>query len=84
MVLHIAPGRRLPEHSHTGLELTLVLRGAYSDEAGHYPAGTLAVKEPDSRHTPVADARSGCICITAVKGMVFSGWKGWVLNKFWR
>ncbi|NIO42734.1 MAG: transcriptional regulator, partial [Burkholderiales bacterium] len=31
-MLHIAPGKALPEHGHGGTEMTLVLSGAYRDE----------------------------------------------------
>ncbi|MBU0859214.1 MAG: ChrR family anti-sigma-E factor, partial [Alphaproteobacteria bacterium] len=72
MALHIAPGRKLPEHKHEGLELTLVLRGAYSDEQGTYVAGTLTCNEPGTTHNPVAHDTDGCVCISAVKGMVFT------------
>ncbi|MBL6081381.1 cupin domain-containing protein [Belnapia sp. T18] len=41
-LLRIKPGTALPRHSHRGTELTLVLKGAFADETGHYGPGGLA------------------------------------------
>jgi putative transcriptional regulator len=64
-LLKIAAGRRMPEHGHGGTELTLVLDGAYSDQAGRYCAGDLQDVDCDVEHQPVADERLGCVCIVA-------------------
>ena len=41
-MLHIAPGKAVPEHGHGGAELTLVLSGAYRDELGLFGPGDIA------------------------------------------
>jgi putative transcriptional regulator len=82
-VFDIAPGRRLPGHRHRGTELTLILRGAYSDERGHYTEGTLAVTGADAQHSPVADAQRGCLCITATQGLYFTGPLGRLMDILW-
>ena len=84
MALDIAPGRAMPRHEHTGIELTLVLRGAYNDEFGHYPAGTLAINEAGTIHTPIADARQGCVCVSAVQGVRNTGLFARLLSHFFR
>ena len=84
MALDIAPGRAMPQHEHTGVELTLVLRGAYNDEFGHYPAGTLAINEAGTIHTPVADARQGCVCISAVQGVRNTGFVARLISHFFQ
>jgi putative transcriptional regulator len=84
MALDIAPGRAMPRHEHTGVELTLVLRGAYNDEFGHYPTGTLAINEPGTVHTPVADARQGCVCISAVQGVRNTGFVARLISHFFQ
>jgi putative transcriptional regulator len=84
MALNIAPGRAMPRHEHSGIELTLVLRGAYNDEFGHYPAGTLAINEAGTTHTPVADARQGCVCISAVQGVRDAGFFARLINHIFR
>jgi putative transcriptional regulator len=61
-----SPGVRVPEHSHRGGELTLVLRGALIDRTGRYGPGDIAdVDEEVEPHTPAADPEAGCICIVA-------------------
>lgn len=73
-LLRIAPGQRMPEHGHSGSELTLVFSGAFEDERGRYEAGDLAEENGDSRHRPVADAKDGCVCVIATEGPLrFSG-----------
>ncbi|WP_299733481.1 ChrR family anti-sigma-E factor [uncultured Endozoicomonas sp.] len=64
-LLNIAPGTFMPAHGHSGSELTLVLKGSYSDELGRFRAGDVADVDPDVTHQPVADTHEGCICLIA-------------------
>ncbi|MEZ5842290.1 MAG: ChrR family anti-sigma-E factor [Hyphomicrobiaceae bacterium] len=64
-LLRISAGLAMPEHGHGGSELTLVLRGAYSDETGTYRAGDLADLDEDVEHRPITDVENGCICLIA-------------------
>lgn len=64
-LLYIPSGQAVPDHSHNGLELTLVLQGSFSDEAGRFGVGDLEVANEDVEHTPVADAGDPCICLAA-------------------
>ena len=64
-LIKVAPGMALPEHGHGGSELTLVLRGAYSDKTGRYGVGDLADLDDSIEHQPIADAIEGCICLIA-------------------
>ncbi|WP_373357047.1 ChrR family anti-sigma-E factor [Pseudoroseicyclus sp. CXY001] len=64
-LLSIPPGAAMPEHGHGGLELTLVLQGAYRDAGGRYGAGDVAVEEDDDGHQPVAEPGETCICLAA-------------------
>jgi putative transcriptional regulator len=67
-LIKVAPGRALPEHGHNGSELTLVLKGSYRDETGHYRAGDVADLSGEGSHQPVADPVEGCICLIATEG----------------
>lgn len=67
-LIKVAPGMALPEHSHTGNELTLVLDGSYTDSSGTYRVGDVADMDGDACHAPTADASSGCICLIATQG----------------
>lgn len=55
----------MPSHGHTGSELTMVLRGSYTDELGRFCAGDVADLDPDVQHQPVADTDEHCICLIA-------------------
>ncbi|WP_243410257.1 ChrR family anti-sigma-E factor [Pokkaliibacter plantistimulans] len=61
----IAPGTCMPLHSHGGSELTLVLRGSYSDEIGRFCPGDVADLDPEVEHQPIADRDQDCICLIA-------------------
>lgn len=64
-LLYIPPGKAVPDHGHRGVELTLVLQGAFSDETGHFGVGDLEVADEELEHTPVADPGEPCICLAA-------------------
>lgn len=64
----IAPGAALPEHGHRGQELTLVLRGRYTDALGTFGPGDVADLDAVVVHAPVACPEQGCICLTASDG----------------
>lgn len=64
----IKAGRTMPAHTHEGLEATLVLRGSFSDENGHYEAGDIAVADDDVDHKPVAGPEGECLCFAVTEG----------------
>ncbi|MEO1243182.1 MAG: ChrR family anti-sigma-E factor [Pseudomonadota bacterium] len=64
-LLKIAPGTRMPKHTHEGEELTLILRGAYEDEIGEFSVGDLADLGDKHTHSPKAIGDEPCICLIA-------------------
>lgn len=62
-LLYIPAGVAVPDHGHTGLELTLVLKGAFEDEDGYFARGDIEVADQEVEHTPVADISEDCICL---------------------
>jgi len=64
-LLYIPPGVAVPDHGHGGLELTLVLQGAFRDETGAFGTGDVEIAGPELEHTPVADLGLPCICLAA-------------------
>ena len=62
-LLRIPTGKPVPSHSHSGLELTLVLSGAFSDETGHYGRGDFQEADETLEHQPHAIAGEDCICL---------------------
>ncbi|MCF6444855.1 ChrR family anti-sigma-E factor [Nereida sp. MMG025] len=64
-LLYIPTGSAMPDHSHNGMEMTLVLQGAFEDEADHFGAGDVELADEDLNHTPVAVGPLDCICLAA-------------------
>ncbi|ARO14670.1 transcriptional activator [Ketogulonicigenium robustum] len=64
-LLYIPQGCAVPEHTHGGLELTLVLQGSFSDVQGRFGRGDLETAHDDVEHQPIADAGQACICLAA-------------------
>lgn len=64
-LLYIPPGQAVPDHSHGGLELTLVLQGSFRDDTGQFGVGDLEVADQTLEHTPIADMGAPCICLAA-------------------
>lgn len=62
-LLYIPAGTAIPDHGHRGLELTLVLQGAFQDEDGYFARGDIEIADEDLQHTPVADISEDCICL---------------------
>ena len=62
-LLYIPAGTAIPDHGHKGLELTLVLQGAFQDEDGYFARGDIEIASEDVHHTPVADISEDCICL---------------------
>ncbi|MGD1934253.1 MAG: ChrR family anti-sigma-E factor [Candidatus Phaeomarinobacter sp.] len=66
-LLRIEPGRAVPQHTHEGLEATLVVAGAYSDDAGHFGPGDLELADDAVDHKPVAERGETCICFAVTE-----------------
>ncbi|MDO9639001.1 MAG: ChrR family anti-sigma-E factor [Pseudotabrizicola sp.] len=67
-LLYIPAGAAMPDHGHRGLELTLVLQGAFRDEADRFGRGDIEIADASVEHTPVAEAGADCICLAATQG----------------
>lgn len=68
VLLKIAAGFAVPQHGHRGLELTQVLRGAFSDGRALYEPGDLAEADEDVEgHEPRVTAEGECLCLAAVE-----------------
>ncbi|MBT1445843.1 ChrR family anti-sigma-E factor [Shewanella sp. JM162201] len=63
-LLHIAAGGEIPEHTHKGVEITLLLDGHFSDEFGSYGPGDFMLMDGSKQHTPIT--QDGCLCFTVV------------------
>jgi putative transcriptional regulator len=85
IMFKIDPGRKMPQHTHSGLELTCVIAGSYSDEVGRYGPGDFEEADSDISHRPVIDSDVPCICVVALTGKVtLEGFLGRLLQPFVR
>lgn len=66
-IVRYRPGSRFAPHTHELGEEFLVLDGLFSDEFGHYPAGTYVRNAPGSRHAPFSE--SGCVIFVKLRQM---------------
>jgi anti-sigma factor ChrR (cupin superfamily) len=57
-VVRYQPGAKFQTHTHDLGEEILVLEGVFSDETGHYPAGSYLMNPPGSSHAPFS--AQGC------------------------
>lgn len=62
-LLRIRAGASAPRHTHQGSELTLVLRGSFRDDHGHYCCGDVDEADGDIDHRPVAGDEEDCLCL---------------------
>ncbi|CAM3876605.1 ChrR family anti-sigma-E factor [Rheinheimera salexigens] len=65
-LLHIDKNTAVPQHTHLGLEITLILAGKIVDEDGEYGVGDLLVNSPDVTHTPRTLADEDCLCLSVL------------------
>lgn len=73
-LLRIPAGVAVPDHGHGGMELTLVLQGAFRDETDRFGPGDIEVANEEMVHQPVAEAGLDCICLSATDAPLrFSG-----------
>lgn len=66
-LLWIPPRQSVPDHGHDGMEMTLVLQGAFSDDGGTYEAGDVGIADDEVAHSPVAEPGAPCICLAATE-----------------
>lgn len=63
-LIYMDESSALPEHTHQGNEITLVLAGSFSDEAGTYHPGDFVIQDSQHRHSPRTEAGKDCLCLT--------------------
>ena len=84
-LLRSAPGTRMLEHSHTGTELTCVLKGSFSHQGGRYGPGDFDYGDDDVDHRPIVGDEGPCVCIVAMTGNLrMNGFFGRLINPFVR
>ena len=62
-LIRFKPGTVLPDHSHSGQELTVVLSGSYSDTQGRFACGDMAELDGSVDHRPQVDSDEDCVAL---------------------
>ena len=81
--IYMEKGGRVPEHTHKGSELTLVIDGQYSDGLANYDCGDFTLLDGSNKHLPHSEAEEGCLVFTIVdKPLHFTSGLARLLNPF--
>ena len=81
-LLRVAEGKYLPQHAHSGRELTQVLCGSFHDGRVQLHAGDFDAASRGVQHLPVVQSGGECVCLAAVQGRLqFDSLYGRVLGQ---
>ncbi|MEM7176427.1 MAG: ChrR family anti-sigma-E factor [Pseudomonadota bacterium] len=73
-LLRAKPGASVPQHTHTGPEMTLVMTGALQDGETVFRAGDIAINDEDDDHRPQIIGDEVCYCLIVMEGSLhFTG-----------
>jgi len=62
--IYMAPGGKVPVHTHQGSETTLVLEGSFEDELGEYKTSDFIIRDAQHNHQP--HSKEGCLCFSVL------------------
>ncbi len=82
-LMYIGENVQIPQHTHRGLESTLVLHGGFSDEDGQYEEGDLMIRDASVKHSPFTHEGEDCLCLTVLtEPMIFTQGVARIFNLF--
>jgi len=74
-LFHIKAGGHVPHHRHGGDEITIILKGSFSDNEDKYGVGDFIVRTSGEAHRPVASQDEDCLCLATLDApIVMSNW----------
>ena len=74
-LLRIPAGKPVPEHTHGGRELTVVLAGSFRDGTDVFYRGDFEEADEDLMHQPIANEGEDCICLAVTDApLKFKSW----------
>jgi putative transcriptional regulator len=74
-LFHIKAGGAVPHHRHGGDEITVVLKGSFSDNEDRYVVGDFIVRTQGEAHRPVASQNEDCLCLSTLDAPIqMSSW----------
>ena len=84
-LISIPAGKPVPEHSHAGKELTVVLSGGFHDVTGEYGPGDIQEAYGDLEHQPHARDSGDCIALAITDAPLrFSGIAARLVQPFFK
>ena len=84
-LLKSGPGTKMLPHSHSGVEMTCVLAGAFRHDGGHFGPGDFDLGDESIEHEPVVEPGGDCICLVAMQGRLqLNGFFGRLIQPFVR
>ena len=84
-LLKSGPGTKMLDHTHTGIEMTCVLSGAFRQDGSHYGPGDFDMGDDTIDHQPIVEAGQDCICLVAMQGQLrLNGLLGRIVQPFVR
>jgi putative transcriptional regulator len=84
-LLKSGPGTKMLQHTHTGIEMTCVLSGVFSQEGSLYGPGDFDSGDETVDHQPIVEAGEDCVCLVAMQGRLrLNGLMGRILQPFVR
>jgi putative transcriptional regulator len=82
-LLRVGQRMRMPQHTHAGCELTLVLKGAFADGRVRYGAGDLSEADDAVEHSPAILEGQECVCLVACDNrLIVKDWLGRVVQAY--
>ena len=66
----IKAGGKMPHHGHSGEEITVVLKGSFSDLDGTYRKGDFVIRNIGESHQPIATQDRDCICLVSLESPI--------------
>lgn len=74
-LLSIPPDTAMPDHSHSGMEMTLVLQGAFRDGDDEFHRGDVELADEALSHAPRVISDMPCLCLAAADNRLrFKSW----------
>ena len=81
-LMFVKAGMAMPEHTHRGREITVMLQGHYKDHKGDYHRGDFAqCDDSDDCHMPAMQGDVDCLCLVAQEAAIVpKTLLGWLLK----
>ncbi len=84
-ILKSGPGTKMLQHSHTGLEMTCVLSGAFRQGDDIFGPGDFDLGDDKTEHQPIVEQGADCVCLVALSGELrMKGLMGRLVQPFLR